>query len=157
MIRGAPPAGCTPPFKKLHIRIPMDKVASLTIEERRELFSEAGSQRRISPAIMEKDFWVCWILRRLFTDADLKDHLIFKGGTSLSKVYGLIHRFSEDIDLVLDWTLLGYGQGLIDPYQNFDSKGKQDRFNKEINAKATDYIEKKLLSKLNELFDDGPR
>jgi len=133
----------------------MDKVAKLTSDQRRELFAAAGSRRRIHPAIMEKDFWVCWVLRQLFTDPELKDHLIFKGGTSLSKVYGLIERFSEDIDLVLDWTLLGYGQGLIDPYQDFDSKGKQDRFNKEINAKATVYIEKKILPKLNELFADG--
>jgi hypothetical protein len=134
----------------------MDKVANLTPDQRRELFEVAGGRRRVNPAIMEKDFWVCWVLRRLFSDADLKDHLIFKGGTSLSKVYGLIDRFSEDIDLVLDWTLLGYGQGLIDPYQNFDSKGKQDRFNKEINAKATVYIEKNLLPKFNELFADVP-
>ena len=134
----------------------MNKVAGLTPDQRHELFAEAGGRRRIDPAIMEKDFWVCWVLRKLFTDPALNDHLIFKGGTSLSKVYGLIDRFSEDIDLVLDWTLLGYGQGLINPYQNFDSKGKQDRFNKEINAKATVYIEKKLLPKLNELFADGP-
>jgi len=134
----------------------VDKVAALSVGQRRELFEQAANRQGIKPAIMEKDFWVCWVLRKLFTDSELKDHLIFKGGTSLSKVYGLIERFSEDIDLVLDWTLLGYGQGLIDPYQNFDSKGKQDRFNKEINAKATVYIEKKLLPKLNELFADGP-
>ncbi len=134
----------------------MDKVANLTAVQRGQLFQESAIRRGMNPAIMEKDFWVCWVLRKLFTDPALKDHLIFKGGTSLSKVYGLIDRFSEDIDLVLDWTLLGYGQGLIDPYQNFDSKGKQDRFNKGINAKATVYIEKKLLPKLNELLADGP-
>ncbi len=35
--------------------------------------------------------------------------MVFKGGTSLSKAFGLIERFSEDIDLILDWRLLGYG------------------------------------------------
>lgn len=73
----------------------MDKVANLSTDQRRELFEVAGGRRRVNPAIMEKDFWVCWVLRRLFSDSDLKDHLIFKGGTSLSKVYGLIERFSE--------------------------------------------------------------
>jgi hypothetical protein len=44
--------------------------------------------------------------------------MVFKGGTSLSKVFGRIDRFSEDIDLVLDWRLLGYDQeGANDPYQ----------------------------------------
>jgi len=49
--------------------------------------------------------------------------MVFKGGTSLSKVFGLIDRFSEDIDLILDWRLLGYGQeGVNDPYQAITSK-----------------------------------
>ena len=49
--------------------------------------------------MVEKDFWVCWLLGLLFADAELAPHLVFKGGTSLSKVYGVIDRFSEDIDL----------------------------------------------------------
>lgn len=63
----------------------------------------------MNPAIVEKDFRVCWILKRLFAEPALKDHMVFKGGTSLSKVYRLIDRFSEDIDLILDWRLLVYG------------------------------------------------
>src|SRR5690606_14759850 len=46
-------------------------------------------------------FWVCWTLRRLARCAELAGHLTFKGGTSLSKAYGIIHRFSEDIDLTI--------------------------------------------------------
>ena len=63
----------------------------------------------MNPAIVEKDFWVCWILKHLFAEPALKGQMVFKGGTSLSKVFGLIDRFSEDIDLILDWRLLGYG------------------------------------------------
>jgi len=63
----------------------------------------------MNPAIVEKDFWVCWILKHLFAKPALKGQMVFKGGTSLSKVFGLIERFSEDIDLILDWRLLGYG------------------------------------------------
>ena len=89
----------------------MDKVARLTADERSELFRETASRRGMSPAVVEKDFWVCWVLKQLFAEPGLKDRMVFKGGTSLSKVFGLIDRFSEDIDLVLDWQLLGYGAG----------------------------------------------
>ena len=52
--------------------------------------------------MIEKDFWVCWTLDYLFHNSPWKEHLAFKGGTSLSKCFDLIHRFSEDIDLILD-------------------------------------------------------
>ena len=58
-----------------------------------ELFQEAGILRGMSPAIVEKDFWVCWVLKRLFADPELKNQMVFKGGTSLSKVFGLIVQF----------------------------------------------------------------
>jgi hypothetical protein len=83
--------------------------------------------------------------------------MIFKGGTSLSKVYGLIDRFSEDIDLILDWRLLGYGlsQG-SDPYQNLPSKTQRSRYNQEMNARTAEYIREKLLAQLNLLLASAP-
>ena len=105
----------------------------------------------MNPAVIEKDFWVCWVLKQLFADSELRNRLVFKGGTSLSKVFGLIDRFSEDIDLILDWQLLGYGPGQEDPFHQFDSKGKQDRFNKGINKKAADYIAGPLAARLQVL------
>jgi predicted nucleotidyltransferase component of viral defense system len=80
----------------------MDKIAIGSAADRRDLFRESASRLGINLAIVEKDFWVCWILKRLFAEPALKDQMVFKGGTSLSKVYGLIDRFSEDIDLILD-------------------------------------------------------
>jgi len=53
------------------------------------------------PHLLEKDIWVVWSLRHLFT-GPYAEHLVFKGGTSLSKAYGVIRRFSEDIDLTYD-------------------------------------------------------
>ena len=88
----------------------MDKIAAGPASDRRDLFQESASRLGMNSAIVEKDFWVCWILKLLFAEAALKDQMVFKGGTSLSKVFGLIDRFSEDIDLVLDWPLLGYDQ-----------------------------------------------
>ena len=64
-----------------------------------ELFVLTADKMKLSPAIIEKDFWVCWMLDYLFKRSPWTRQLAFKGGTSLSKAYGLIKRFSEDIDL----------------------------------------------------------
>jgi hypothetical protein len=135
----------------------MDRIAAGSASDRRDLFSESASRLGMNPAIVEKDFWVCWILKHLFAEPGLKEQMIFKGGTSLSKVFGLIDRFSEDIDLILDWRLLGYGQeGVNDPYQAISSKTKQSRYNQEMNAKAVAYIRGTLLGQLNQLFAPVP-
>ncbi len=68
--------------------------------ERQLYIEQAAIQRNLSPIILEKDFWVSWLLGILFR-SDFAEHLVFKGGTSLSKVFGVIERFSEDIDLSL--------------------------------------------------------
>ena len=131
----------------------MDKIATGAAIDRRDLFSESASRLGMNPAIVEKDFWVCWILKRLFAESALKGQMVFKGGTSLSKVFGLIDRFSEDIDLILDWRLLGYGHAEgNDPYQTIQSKTKRSRYNLEMNAKAAEYIRGTLLGQLNRLF-----
>jgi hypothetical protein len=69
-------------------------------DERRVYIEQAAMRRDVSPVVMEKDFWVCWMLGVLF-QSEFAAHLVFKGGTSLSKVFGVIERFSEDIDLSL--------------------------------------------------------
>ncbi|HTF70873.1 MAG TPA: nucleotidyl transferase AbiEii/AbiGii toxin family protein [Edaphobacter sp.] len=131
----------------------MDKIAAGPASDRRDLFQESASRLGMNPAIVEKDFWVCWILKLLFAEPALKDQMVFKGGTSLSKVFGLIDRFSEDIDLVLDWRLLGYHQ---EGAQGTQSKTQQSRHNQEMNAKAVAYIRDTLLSQLNHLFAPIP-
>jgi hypothetical protein len=72
----------------------------LATDERRPYIEQAAIQRNVSPIILEKDFWVCWLLGLLF-GSEFAGSLVFKGGTSLSKVFGVIDRFSEDIDLSL--------------------------------------------------------
>jgi predicted nucleotidyltransferase component of viral defense system len=131
----------------------MDKIAAGSSSDRRDLFRESASRLGMNPAIVEKDFWVCWILKHMFAEPTLKNQMVFKGGTSLSKVFGLIDRFSEDIDLVLDWRLLGYEQaGKSDPYKATQSKTQQSRYNEEMNARAVAYIRDTLLSQLNNFF-----
>src|SRR5207253_10585208 len=69
-------------------------------EERCLYIEQAAVRRNVSPVLLEKDFWVCWLLGLLF-GSEFAGSLVFKGGTSLSKVFGVIERFSEDIDLSL--------------------------------------------------------
>ncbi len=135
----------------------MDKVANLSASQRRDLFRETAAKRAMNPAIVEKDFWVCWVLKHLFADATFGERIIFKGGTSLSKVFGLIDRFSEDVDLILDWRLLGYGPGQQDPFPEFESATQQDRFNRRFNERAVAYIADTFVPELGRVFAACPQ
>lgn len=85
----------------------MDTWAKATPKDREALFNQTASVKGISPEIVEKDFWVCWILHWIFQLRGLP-RLIFKGGTSLSKAFRIISRFSEDLDLVINRHQLGF-------------------------------------------------
>jgi Nucleotidyl transferase AbiEii toxin, Type IV TA system len=80
---------------------------ALAPERRALVFEQAAANMGAASAMVEKDFWVCWLLSLLFGDAQLAPHIVFKGGTSLSKVYRVIDRFSEDIDLSLSPAFIG--------------------------------------------------
>ena len=60
----------------------MDKIAAGPASDRRDLFRESASRLGMNPAIVEKDFWVCWILKLLFAEPALKNQTVFKGGTN---------------------------------------------------------------------------
>jgi len=87
----------------------MDAYLNLSAADRRIFCEQAAAQMGLPPASIEKDFWVCWTLRELFRLPGWEDCFSFKGGTSLSKAWGLIERFSEDIDIVIDRKFLGFG------------------------------------------------
>lgn len=119
----------------------MNLVAQWSKDERQELFQEASAELGVTPAIIEKDFWVTWTLAALFSDDELVGQLMFKGGTSLSKVYGVIERFSEDIDLILNWDSLSKAA----PAEQQVSKSQDSKVGKALNVDAQDYIAKTLL------------
>ncbi|MCK5690967.1 nucleotidyl transferase AbiEii/AbiGii toxin family protein [Myxococcota bacterium] len=127
----------------------MDRVTRLTARERSELFSESALRRGTTPAVIEKDFWVTWVLGQLFGTPQIARLLIFKGGTSLSKVYGLIERFSEDIDLVLDWRMFADD----DPFAE-RSKTRQQRLNRAIDEKAQGFIAGELFERIKKQVGD---
>lgn len=87
----------------------MDIFPTLPKNRRRELCLAAGAALGLDAPSIEKDFWVCWTLRELFALPETGPHLTFKGGTSLSKCWKIIERFSEDIDVVIDRDFLGFG------------------------------------------------
>lgn len=90
-------------------------------------FEQAAAKAgRLTAQLYEKDFWVCWTLRQVFSAPEIGSHLTFKGGTSLSKVYGAIARFSEDIDLSIERDYLGFG-GDRDPEKGESGKEKERR------------------------------
>jgi len=120
------------------------KVAQLSEKDRRDLFRATAQAMEIHEAIIEKDFWVCWVLDFLFTDSQWKERLAFKGGTSLSKAYAILQRFSEDIDLVLDWALLGYSK---EPWQS-RSTTQQSRFTQEANCRAVQFLAEQMAPDL---------
>ena len=102
----------------------MDAFAREKPEIRAEAFRETAARMNILPVILEKDFWVCWTLKRVFSLDDSISGLILKGGTSLSKAYGVIRRFSEDIDLSLDRHGLGF-TGDRDPAADLSNKARK--------------------------------
>lgn len=102
----------------------MDAFARESEDIRAEAFRETAARMNVQPAIVEKDFWVSWTLKRAFSLEKPIPSLIFKGGTSLSKVYGVIRRFSEDIDLSLDRHDLGF-KGARDPLADMSGKARK--------------------------------
>ena len=128
----------------------MRKLARLSQEERADVLAAAAEEKGMHPAIVEKDFWVCWTLDYLFRESNFRDSFAFKGGTSLSKGFGLIERFSEDIDLIFDWRLLGYG--INEPWEK-RSNTKQDEFVGKINGDAARFLEDELMPEMQAHLD----
>ena len=83
----------------------MYQIAKLKPEDRTVFFNSYAIQTGLSPVVVEKDFWVTLVLDYLFHHSKFAVSFTFKGGTSLSKCFHIIDRFSEDIDLILDWRI----------------------------------------------------
>ena len=80
---------------------------SLSEDRRKEIFTQTSQREGLPISPVEKDWWVTMIIKAVF-ELEFSDNFAFKGGTSLSKGWNLISRFSEDIDLAVDMTFLGY-------------------------------------------------
>jgi hypothetical protein len=128
----------------------MDHFALLPAAERATVFREAAASSRLGSAtIIEKDFWVCWTLQRIFSSPTLPGPL-FKGGTSLSKVYKVIERFSEDVDIVLDRHALGF-TGDQDP-PNIAGTNKRNRKLDQLAGKCSEIVQGTVHEELKNSF-----
>ena len=108
-----------------------DVFLKLPAEERADILQTMAERLGRSPNVLEKDVWVCWALEVLFSMPD-RLQIAFKGGTSLSKVYSAIHRFSEDVDITIDYRALAPD---LDPFSSKISKTRQRKITDELRAR----------------------
>jgi hypothetical protein len=116
--------------------------------ERRALalaFAQTAARMSAFSVMIEKDFWVCWLLGLLFADAELAPHLVFKGGTSQSKVYGVIDRFSEDIDLSMSPAFVGADEAAFEALR---SRTRRDAALMQMQAQCGDRTRRFLMPRL---------
>lgn len=128
----------------------VDQFANKTDSDKQAFFELASDRKGLPEQIIEKDFWVCWTLKQLFSLPSIGDNLIFKGGTSLSKAYNLIERFSEDIDISINKNYLGFTSER-DP-ELAPSNKKQQLLIKNLSSACRDFVGNDLKTKLQELF-----
>lgn len=131
----------------------MNTVALLPAADRRALFTETGAARGLAPFHVEKDYWVCWVLATLFGDKEVGPNLTFRGGTSLSKAWGLIERFSEDIDLAMSRSWLGSAK---DPGEVGITPSEKERRLKALRDECREMITIKLVPVLQAASAAGP-
>lgn len=112
----------------------------LSIEERQTILANVAEEKGIDDNAVEKDFWVSMTLKAIFSSPSSKG-IVFKGGTSLSKGWELIERFSEDCDLAIDRTVLGFEKELT----------KKQRTNLRKQAKI--FVDNTLVSEVGECLN----
>ena len=127
---------------------------ALPKQDKRDLFDEVANRLDTLPSYAEKDFWVCLVLDALYNRLpDGHPRLLFKGGTSLSKAFNLIRRFSEDIDLVVYRGDLGF-QGQRDPTITSDlSNRKRNDLFKQLKATCSHYVLGEMSAALAKLMN----
>jgi hypothetical protein len=129
----------------------LDEFAMLEPQERQPYFAVSAERLSFtSTAVVEKDFWVCWLLLKLFALDDEIGPLTFKGGTSLSKCYGLIARFSEDIDIGVERKTIGYTDDAY--FYETPSNTKRAQRVQQHNAKAHEWLHQRIAPRLHDLM-----
>ena len=134
----------------------MKIVLDLTPAQRRELFVAASQKLGYTAPVVEKDSWVCWTLRELFALPGAREHLIFKGGTALSKIWQAIRRFSEDVDVSLSREWLGI-TGPLDPEQAQSVSQRKNRLTALVaacEAKVRDELRPALAARMSTGLSD---
>lgn len=137
------------------MRDSFEQFLALCEQERKDIFEKVAEHLRTEPIHIEKDFWACLLLNILYNRLpDNHPQLIFKGGTSLTKAFNLIQRFSEDIDLVVCRKWLGYEEE-NDPTSLLDfSQKRRKKLLKALKMDCSNYICNDLAPALRLLLDE---
>ena len=127
----------------------MKSFAVLPADERTLYWRNYASRTGVPEFIVEKDFWVCWLLGHIFATPKLGAACVFKGGTSLSKVFGVIDRFSEDIDLGLTPASLGWEESELD---GAPSNSQRQKRNRQLQVDCAAAIETRFMPELEAII-----
>ena len=131
----------------------------LSPEDQKDILQTAAAQLGRQESVLEKDVWVCWALEALFSMPNAHP-MAFKGGTSLSKVYHIIDRFSEDVDITLDYKNfddVGYKDypKKFDPFSKDASRNQITKYSERLKGYVKSYAQEVIVpylqSELNEL------
>ena len=127
----------------------MLKFLKNSLEDIDDVIVDVATSMKLPEVIVEKDLYVSYILDYLFSRSEFKNYFEFKGGTSLSKGYGLINRFSEDIDVVLKSEVIDEN---LEEIINLESKSQKEKMAEKLNSKAIEFYKTKLIpSIMNDL------
>lgn len=128
----------------------MVEFLNLPLTEQHDILNYMSVETGRTSQILHKDLWLCWVLRELFS-MDTEIHMAFKGGTSLSKVFRAIDRFSEDVDITLDYRDLIRNPG-VDIFSSQMSNNARKNLNRQLKMKARDHVKKIIYPYLSQLF-----
>ena len=121
-------------------------------DDRNDTLQTAAAQLGQQAAVLEKDVWVCWALQALFFMPNAHP-MAFKGGTSLSKIFNAMHRFSEDVDITLDYRAFGED---FDPFQPGASKTAIKKFGQRLKEHVSDYTHNVILPYMCDKLAEQP-
>ncbi len=119
-----------------------------TAEDQAAIVREVAARRGISAVMVEKDFWVSWTLAVLFAHPEFREQLVFKGGTSLSKVFGVIKRFSEDIDLSVSPDFVGIKEEWVEEPK---SRNKRTERMNQLEAACIEKVRERFAPELERI------
>lgn len=114
--------------------------------EQKQILDSFSAESGMSPKVLEKDVWVCWTLNTLFTMPGAFP-MAFKGGTSLSKVFNAINRFSEDVDVTIDYASLDHS---VDPFDSATSTKKRDALTENLRSLVKDHVASAVANQLRD-------
>ena len=123
-----------------------------TSDDQAAIIREVAARRAVSAVMVEKDFWVSWTLAVLFAHKDFGGQLVFKGGTSLSKVFGVIERFSEDIDLSVSPGFVGISEEWVEDAKS--RKKRAERF-EELEAACIKTVKERFTPELERIAEES--